>query len=234
MHVFISDAHIRKDDSPRGEKLIRFLTEMRPKLTSLYILGDLFEFWFEYNVVIPKDYFRILAALYNLIQDGIPVHYVLGNHEVMIGDFLKYFGFIVHNDTAVLTIHNKRVFLAHGHNIDKRLWTSIWQQFLTSKLNHELYRMLHPDIGVFIAQGIAYLSRKQKRSTNIAGGLEHYGLKKLNETGSGLDVVILAHSHIPEIKKYVNGKYYINTGDWIDHFSYAVMDGDNISLRYYR
>jgi UDP-2,3-diacylglucosamine hydrolase len=229
MHIFISDAHIRLDTSYRGRKLMEFLRKAKPKLQGLYILGDLFEFWFEYNIVFPKDYFQILAQLYNFVQDGIPVHYVLGNHEVMIGSFLRNFGFIVHEEHAQLMIENKRVYIAHGHLIDKRLWTTLWRKLLTSKLNHICYSLIHPDIGVFLAQGIAYLSRKQKRSPRSIAALEAYARQKLQDT----DVVMLAHTHIPVFKQYNDDHYYINTGDWITHFSYGVINRSEVALRYY-
>ena len=125
MHYFISDAHIRTDNNYRARLLIKFLRDIKSKMTHLYILGDLFEFWFEYNLVFPKDYFKTLATLYSLIQDGKKVHYVLGNHEVMIGDFLKNFGFTVHSENTVLNINGKRVFLAHGNKLDKRFFESL-------------------------------------------------------------------------------------------------------------
>lgn len=230
MHFFISDAHIRTDISYRSKMLIKFLRDIRSDMTDLYILGDLFEFWFEYNIVFPKDYFRTLAALYNLIQDGKTVHYIMGNHEVMIGRFLKEFGFVVHPEHTTLNIDGKSVLLAHGNKIDKRLWTILWEGLLTSKLNHALYSLIHPDIGVFLAQGIAYLSRKQRRSVNLINLLENYARSKLKE----VDIVILAHSHIPVFKKFPDNKYYINTGDWIEHFSYGVIDNGKVSLHYYK
>jgi len=199
-------------------------------MTHLYILGDLFEFWFEYAIVFPKDYFKTLAVLYNLIEHGKKIHYILGNHEVMIGNFLRNFGFIVHGDETVLNIDGKRIFLAHGNKIDRRFWTTLWEKLLTSKLNHALYSIIHPDIGVFLAQGIAYLSRKQRRSPRLAQSLEHYARRKLRE----VDVVILGHSHIPVFKKFQNGKYYINTGDWVDNFSYATIKKGKVSLHYYK
>jgi len=229
MHIFISDAHIRTDESPRAQMLIRFLNDIKSEVTDLYILGDLFEFWFEYNIVFPKDYFKTLATLYNLIQNKKSVHYILGNHEVTIGNFLRNFGFTVHSGDTILNIDGKCVFLAHGNKIDKRLWTAIWEGLLTSRLNHSLYSLIHPDIGVFLAQGIAYLSRKQRRSPNLIKMLERYALKKLNN----VDIVILAHSHIPVFKKYEN-KYYINTGDWIQHFSYATIGNGKVALNYYK
>lgn len=230
MNYFISDAHIRTDENYRSKLLIKFLRDIRSKMTNLYILGDLFEFWFEYNLVFPKNYFKTLAALYNLIQDGKKIHYILGNHEVMIGNFLRNFGFTVHGEDAIIDIEGKRVFLAHGNKFDKRLWNTLWDKILTSKLNHALYSIIHPDIGVFLAQGISYLSRKQHSNPELVNLLEHYAQSKLEE----VDIVILAHSHIPVLKEFRNNKYYINTGDWVKNFSYAVIDGSTISLRFYR
>lgn len=230
MHVFISDAHIRSDKNYRSKALRKFLRDISSKMTHLYILGDLFEFWFEYAIVFPKNYFKTLAVLYNLIEDGKKIHYVLGNHEVTIGNFLRNFGFIVHIDETVLNIDGKRVFLAHGNKIDKRFSTTIWEKLLSSKLNHALYSIIHPDIGIFLAQGIAYLSRKQRPNVNLTHSLENYACKKLAE----VDVVMLGHSHMPVFKEFENVKYYINTGDWVKNFSYATIDKGRVSLHYYK
>lgn len=231
MHVFVSDAHIRKDDSYRARVFARFLQEVGTDIKHLYILGDLFEFWFEYNIVFPKDYFKTLAMLYNLTKKGTTIHYILGNHEVMTGSLLKNFGFNIYRNSTTQKIDGKRVFLAHGHKVDRRLWTTTWEWFLTSEINHKLYGFLHPDIGVFLAQGIAYLSRKQRRSPSRASVLlENFARTKFEE----VDVVVLAHSHIPMFRAYDNNKYYINTGDWIKHFSYGIIDRDRITLKYYK
>ncbi len=229
MHLFISDVHIRTDNSERSRRLIKFINEFKPRISDLYILGDLFEFWFEYNLVIPKHYFRTLAALYDLIQSGRRVHYILGNHEVMIGDFLKNFGFVVHPEKVKLEIDNRIVYLAHGNKIDRRIWTRMWQMLLTSKLNHTLYSVIHPDIGIFLAQVIAFISRKQKTKPNLVHVFEEYARAKLEE----VDIVILAHTHIPDFKEFPDNKFYVNTGDWVKHFSYAVINNGKISLRYY-
>jgi UDP-2,3-diacylglucosamine hydrolase len=230
MHYFISDAHIRSDENYRSKLLVRFLHDIEPKMTHLYILGDLYDFWFEYNLVFPKKYFKTLAVLYNLIQNGKEIHYVLGNHEVMRGSFLKNFGFVVHHNHALLTIDGKRVYLTHGHKIDKRLWITLWEKLLTSRVNHTLYSVIHPDVGIFLAQGISYLSRRQQGNPNLVHLLEQYAQKKLRD----VDIVILAHSHIPVLKRFYSNKYYINTGDWIKHFSYAVIDRGRVVLRKYR
>ncbi len=232
MHVFVSDAHIRTDQSDRARRFIRFLNDMKHSFTDLYILGDLFEFWFEYDVVVPKNYFRVLATLHTLIQEGKTLHYVLGNHEVMIGDFLLNFGFRLYHHETVLEIDGRQVLIDHGHRVDQRLWSAFWTELLNSPVNRALYRFLHPDIGVFMAQGIAHLSRRQKRSAVIRSILENYARRRLREPD--VDIVLLAHSHQPVIQEPWPGKFYVNTGDWINHFSYAVIDRGKVSLEYYR
>jgi len=154
----------------------------------------------------------------------------MGNHEVMIGRFLKNFGFVVHPEQTTVKIDGKTVYLAHGNKIDRRLWTSLWEKLLTSKINHALYRLIHPDIGVFLAQGIAYLSRKQRRNPNLPKMFENHARAILKE----VDIAILAHSHIPDFKEYPGNKYYLNIGDWVSNFSYGVIDKGKVSLKYYR
>jgi UDP-2,3-diacylglucosamine hydrolase len=218
MHVFISDAHIRTDTSHRCRLLLSFLEEMRPCLTDLYIIGDLFEIWFEYDRVIPKGYFKILASLQNILDEGKDIHYLMGNHEITIGTFLRNF-----------QVDGWRVLLAHGHRVDKRLWTTVWDTLMTSRINHALYRLIHPDIGISLAQRIAFLSRKQRPSNRLGHRLEDYARRQLRD----VDIVILGHSHIPAYKEYEGNKYYINAGDWVRNFSYVVIDEDRISLEYY-
>jgi UDP-2,3-diacylglucosamine hydrolase len=230
MHIFISDAHIRTDKSERCRTLIKFLDEIRPRLSDLYIIGDLFEIWFEYKLVFPKDYFRLLASLHRILNEGKRVHYVLGNHEVAIGNFLEDFGFNVYPGPSIFRIDGRRVLLAHGNTIDKRLWTSFWENLLTSRLNHMLFRLLHPDIGIALAQSIARFSRKQQPSRKLMYMLENYAVRRLRE----VDIVILAHSHCPVFKKIQQDKYYINAGDWVKNFSYVTIEKGKISLKYYR
>ncbi len=230
MHIFLSDAHIRKDDSYRARVLLKFLKEIAPDLENLFILGDMFEFWFEYSIALPKDYFKILATFYNLHEAGIKLHYVLGNHEVLIGDFLKKLGFRVYPNQTNIELDGKSLFLAHGNRIDRRFWTVLWENLLTSKINHKLYSLVHPDVGVFLAQGVAHLSRQQPRSQQLSKILEDYAQEKLKD----FDIVILAHSHIPVFKSYSDSKYYLNTGDWVDNFSYVKLEDGTISLNYYK
>ncbi|UCF69989.1 MAG: UDP-2,3-diacylglucosamine diphosphatase [candidate division WOR-3 bacterium] len=229
MHLFISDAHISNEKNRSSRMLVRFLEEMRLHLTDLYIIGDLFEIWFDYDLVFPKGYFHILASLRSILSEGKEIHYVMGNHEIAIGDFLHDSGIIVHRGPAVFDVDGWRVLLSHGHKVDKRPWTAIWNFLLTSKVNHRLYRMLHPDIGIALAQRIALLSRKQRPSSKLLNMLEDYARRQLHD----VDIVILGHSHLPELKAYAGNKYYINAGDWVTNFSYVLIDNERVSLEYY-
>ncbi len=229
MHIFVSDAHIRSDRSRSAQKLMQFLNEKKPHMTHLYIVGDLFEFWFEYKYVLPKRYFKTLATLFNLAESGKTIHYILGNHEIMVGNLLKDYGLTVHRQPVTFTIHGRRVYVSHGHKIDKRLWSTLWERLLASKFNRSLYQLLHPDIGVVLAQSVAALSRKQPFSTDVSVVFEKYARSQLHDH----DIVILAHSHIPAFSRFDGNKYYINLGDWIEHFTYAVIDKDTVALKHY-
>ncbi|KPK68953.1 hypothetical protein AMJ87_11160 [candidate division WOR_3 bacterium SM23_60] len=229
MHIFVSDAHIRKDRDRSARMLSQFLHDMAPHMSQLYIVGDLFEFWFEYKSVPPKRYHKTLAKLCGIIQDGIPIHYLLGNHEVMVGSYLKNVGFTVHEQPTAFTIHGKRVLVAHGDKIDRRAWSTLWEYLLTSKINRSLYQLFPPDIGILIAQSVAALSRKRPFSADVSQSLEQYARSQLRVN----DVVILGHSHIPAFAELIDRKYYINLGDWIGHFTYAAIDKEKVVLERY-
>jgi len=230
MHIFLSDAHIRKDRDRSARMLSQFLRDMKPHMSQLYIVGDLFEFWFEYKSIPPKRYLKTLALLCDIIQSGIPIHYLLGNHEVMVGNYLKNVGFTVHEQPTAFTIYGNRVFVAHGDTIDRRAWSTLWEYLLTSKINRSLYQLFPPDIGILIAQSVAALSRKRPFSADVSESLEKYARTQLQDN----DIVILAHSHIPVCAEIIDRKYYINLGDWIEHFTYAAMDKTKVVLERYR
>jgi UDP-2,3-diacylglucosamine hydrolase len=209
--------------------LAQFLNTITPHMSHLYIVGDLFEFWFEYKSSAPKRYRKILTTLCNIIDNGIPIHYLLGNHEVMVGSYLENVGFTIHEQPTTFTIHGRRVLVAHGDKIDRRTWSTVWEYLLTSKVNRTLYQLLPPGIGIVIAQSVAALSRRRPFSADISATLETYARTHLQNN----DVVVLGHSHIPAFAELIDKKYYINLGDWIGHFTYASIDAEKVSLKRY-
>lgn len=229
MHIFVSDAHIRRDNDRSARMLGQFLRDMKTRMSQLYIVGDLFEFWFEYKSAVPKRYLRTLATLCDIIENGIPIHYLLGNHEVMVGTYLENAGFTIHREPTTFTIYGQRVLVAHGDKIDRRAWSTVWEYLLTSKINRSLYQLFPPDIGILIAQSVAALSRRRPFSADVSASLEKYARMQLSNN----DIVILGHSHIPAFAELINKKYYINLGDWIGHFTYAAIDAEKVVLERY-
>jgi len=225
---FISDAHLGLGDSRqekrKEDRLLSFLRFIRPAAKGLFILGDLFDFWFEYATVIPKGYHRTLAALQEFTDGGIPVHYLEGNHDFWIRDFFsKELGMTVYRDPFEIAVDGKRLYLHHGDGLaQKDLGYRIIKPILRNSMSIWLYRWLHPDIGVRIAKG---LSRKSRAYTGQKDFGEEDGMLRFatSKIESGIDIVMMGHRHKP-VKVDIGRGVYVNLGDWISANSYGVMN----------
>lgn len=218
-HYFVSDAHIGGSSPEAEERLFRFLESLRGKAESLYILGDLFEFWFEYGRAIPKPGFRALAELAELRRTGTRIGYLKGNHDFWFKDFwLRELGAVAADELDV-TLDGKRVFLAHGDTLDRAIVPRVFRILMRSRLDGWLYSLLHPDIGIGLALAVARFSRVKGVKPSLLEDMARYAGGKL---ASGFDIVIMGHSHLPEFKQLGNG-VYLNVGDWMTHFTYGVI-----------
>jgi UDP-2,3-diacylglucosamine hydrolase len=220
MYYFISDCHFRAsiEDAHRITRLLEFFETIRKNGRALFLLGDLFEFGFEYRRAIPKSHFRVLSGLYGLVRSNIPVHYLKGNHEIGQGDFLKTeLGIAVLDSPVSLTLDGKRVFLSHGDEADTSIAHRLSQKILRSRFNIFCFSLLHPDLGIRLAESIALGNRK--RGVSKREVLADYAREKIND---GYEVVILGHTHTPVLEPIGPG-YYLNTGDWITNYSYGVL-----------
>jgi UDP-2,3-diacylglucosamine hydrolase len=235
---FIADAHLGitiKADLQREELLIRFLGSIGDTASHLFILGDLFDFWIEYNRAIRPDYFMILHELKLLIDKGVSVYYVAGNHDFALGPFMqKTLGIIVAMDAIDITLQEKKLHLCHGDGvIPSETGYRFWRSVLRNPLNQRLYKMLHPSLGIGIAGIFSKTSRRlndnkytesrRREYVNVAAGL----LQK------GTDIVLMAHTHYPEIHT-LEGKIYCNIGDWMKNFTYGILENGAFSLLKYR
>lgn len=236
---FISDAHLGSDDPATEEaklgKLFRFLEMVRSDGRTLYILGDLFDFWFEYENAIPKQHLRVVFKLARLIEKGIAIHYVTGNHDFWLGDFLsREVGLTVHRDNLSITEDGLRIFLIHGDGLSPGDWKyRAFVRFpLRNKLAIFLYRLLPVDWSIPIAKAVSSRSRSHTsgRETKFLKDYEEYARTKLDE---GYDAVMIGHTHEPVFHEFDNG-IYINTGDFIDHFSYGKLSEGKLSLEFLR
>ncbi len=231
---FISDAHLgtsnTKEDRKREKRLLSFLDYVAQYGERLFIVGDLFDFWFEYRTVIPRGYTRVLCALSHLRELGKEMHYITGNHDFWMRDFLKKeLDIEIHRDEMVYTIDEKKFFIFHGDGIAKYDWGyRILKRIFRNKINIFLYSLLHPDLGVPLAKAVSSLSRGHTR--NDAPPADHdyvqFALQKFEE---GYDYAIFGHLHSPKYQAF-GQKIYINLGDWIENFTYAEYDGENVKL----
>jgi UDP-2,3-diacylglucosamine hydrolase len=186
---------------------------------SLYILGDLFEFWLEYGRAIPKLGFRALAELAELSRTGTHIGYLKGNHDFWFKDFWQRELGAEAADELDVMLDGKRVYLAHGDSLDRALVPRVFRALVRSRVNGWFYSLLHPDIGIGLAHAVASVSRAGSRKPGIVEDMAAFARGKLE---SGFDIVILGHSHVPELRQMNRGTY-LNLGDWVNHFTYGVI-----------
>ena len=231
---FISDVHLglasRQKEREKENHLLSFLASILPSTRELFVLGDLFDFWFEYGTVIPKGFHRTLAALQGFTDKSIPVHYLTGNHDFWMRDFFSQeLGIEVHREPFETSIDGKRVYLHHGDGLAQRdLGYRIIKPILRNGINIWFYKWIHPDIGVPIAKGSSRTSRKHTGQKDFGedDGMIRFAERKI---GEGMDIVVMGHRHKPAVVNIGKG-LYINLGDWISWNSYAVMKEGTMTL----
>jgi len=233
---FFSDVHLGAADKAGEEIKIQKLYALFDKIKldgeKIFILGDLFDFWFEYKHAIPNEHLRIIFRLASLVDDGREVHYITGNHDFWLGEFLsREAGITIHRDYFPINEQGKKIFLIHGDGISPSDWGyRILKNILRNPVNIWLYRKIPPDWGIPLAKYVSSSSRGYTagREPKFVKDYEIYAEKKIAE---GYDAVIIGHLHIPVFKK-MKGGVYLNSGDFIDHFSYGKLDKGNLTLEY--
>ncbi len=243
---FASDSHFgvpSKEKSLERERLfIKWLDEIKEDAAEIYLMGDLFEFWFEYKTVIQKGYVRLFGKLAEIADSGIPVYFFRGNHDVWAFDYFeKELNIKIYPDTLIKKIGNKTFFLGHGDGLGKGdNGYKFLKKIFRNRFNQWLFRWMHPDIGT--AMGLYWTEKS--RVANVNKGLEEVnraGIERISgycrsmiEKGEKIDYFIFGHIHKPNIED-INGKAkYFSIGDWITNFSYVVFDGKKVELKYFR
>ncbi len=232
--AFIADAHLGlpDDDPARHENLVSFIRMMRGHISHLYIVGDLFDFWFEYTSVVPNTAPRVVFELYNLVVSGTKVTLFGGNHDHWLGPYLSDdVGLHIVRDGLTVEHQGLRLYMHHGDGLypDDHGYR-ILKQILRSPVSIFLFRLLHPDL----ARHIARISSKTSR-TYLAppGRTDRYrevfreiADKKLSE---GFDAVVYGHSHIELLEKR-NVGHLILLGDWLTRNTYILLENGEFSL----
>ena len=235
---FFSDVHLGMrpsiEEKDRERKLISFLEHIRNDAEKIYIVGDLFDCWIEYRKVVPKGYFRTLAKLSEISESGTEVHFFSGNHDFWLNTYLRdEVGMVLHYDGFATDIGGKRFYITHGDGLSKGdLGYKIIKKILRSRVNQFLYSLIHPDIGIWLAQRSSDTSRHQgSEFSKGAIGMKNFAESKV---GEGADFVIMGHYHRPQnITVESNGRkgQYITLGDWIKHFTYGEFSGGVFTIK---
>lgn len=240
---FASDQHFgaptRELSLPREQKFLRWLDEIKKDAAVLFLVGDLFDFWFEYKTVVPKGFVRILGKLAEMRDSGIEIYFFVGNHDLWMNDYFEQeLGIPVYRDNREFTFNQKAFLIGHGDGKGpgdkgyKRM-----KKVFTHPLSKWLYRWLHPDIGVKLAQ---YLSVKNKLISGEADvkflgeeneWLIQYAKRKLQD--KHYDYLVFGHRHLPMQINVGENSQYVNLGDWIGYFTYGVFDGEQFELKKY-
>jgi len=225
-HYFVSDSHIGGGFLDAEQRLFRFLESIRGRAESLYILGDLFEFWIEYTQAIPKQGFKALAELAELRRTGTRIGYLKGNHDFWFKDFWQRELGAEAADEMDITLDGKRVYLAHGDALDRAFVPRVFRALMRSRVNGWLYSLLHPDIGIGLAQAVARTSRVTGAKPSLIEDMARFAAGKLK---SGFDIVVMGHSHVPELRRFGSG-VYMNLGNWVTDFKYGLIRDGQPSL----
>jgi UDP-2,3-diacylglucosamine hydrolase len=240
---FASDFHLGvptyEKSLEREKRIVAWLDTIQHDCEELYLLGDVFDFWFEYKTVVPRGFVRLLGKLAEISDRGIPIHYFTGNHDMWTFDYLvKEINVQLHRAPIEKTYNGKSFYIGHGDGLGPGdHGYKFIKKIFASKICQWLFARLHPNFGVGLAN---YWSRKSRIATGTVDekflGEEKEWLvihSKELLAKKHYDFLIFGHRHLP-LDISINGNSrYINLGDWIRYNSYAVFDGTNVVLNYF-
>ncbi|CAM1351872.1 UDP-2,3-diacylglucosamine hydrolase [Tenacibaculum halocynthiae] len=240
---FASDQHLgaptQEASFPREQKFVNWLNQIKDDAEAIFLLGDLFDFWFEYKTVVPKGFVRVLGKLAEIRDSGIPIYFFVGNHDLWMHDYFeKELNIPVYHSPQKFILNNKTLLIGHGDGLGphdkgyKRM-----KKVFTFPLFKWMFKWLHPDLGVRLGQ---YMSVKNKlisgdEDAKFLGEenewLVQYCKRKL-ETAH-YDYFVFGHRHLPLHIQLQEDSKYINLGDWIQYYTYGSFEKDKLTLKKY-
>jgi UDP-2,3-diacylglucosamine hydrolase len=237
---FLSDFHLGVPDYERSlvreKKIVAFLNEIQHQAAAIFIVGDMFDFWYEYKTTVPKGYTRILGKLAELTDSGIPIHFFVGNHDMwMSGYFEKELNIPVYFHPQTFTHNNKKIYVGHGDGLGPGdNGYKLLKKIFRNKWCHWAFGVLHPSVGMGVANYFSHKSKdKAAKNDQIFLGADKEWLaifcKEVLQK-EHFDFFIFGHRHLPLDLTIANNSRYINLGDWITNFTYATFDGNHAQL----
>lgn len=239
---FASDFHLgapNEESSLKREKLlVKWLEEIRSDAAEIYLVGDLFDFWFEYDTAVPRGFTRFLGKLAELSDAGIPIHVFTGNHDMwMFGYLEKELNITLYREPILREYSGKKFLIGHGDGLGPGdHGFKVIKKVFANKISQWMFAKLHPDWGIKLANYWSGTSRASNNDEVFLGEekewLFQYAQEKLKT--QPIDYFIFGHRHLPLDLKVGNSSRYINLGDWISHNTYAVFDGEKLELKKYQ
>jgi UDP-2,3-diacylglucosamine hydrolase len=241
---FASDFHLgvpNYEKSLEREKfVVKWLDQVRLDAQEIYLMGDVFDFWFEYKHAVPKGFIRLLGKIAEIVDSGIPITLFTGNHDVWMFDYLeKELGVTIHRNPITKEYNGKKFYLGHGDGLGPGDYGyKFIKKIFTSPVNQWLFARIHPNFGI----GMAHFWSRKSRASNAPKdeqfkGEEHewlavYCREVLQK--EHFDYFIFGHRHLPLDIQLDEKSRYINLGEWINHNTYAVFDGEKLELKEYK
>lgn len=243
---FASDFHLGIPDHSgslvREKRLVEWLAMAQKDAAAIFLMGDLFDFWFEYKTAIPRGYARLFGKLAEITDSGIPIHLFLGNHDMWAFSYLtQELDIQLHKHAEFFQFGGKNFYLAHGDGLGPGdHGYKFIKKVFASPFNQWLFRQLHPDFGIRMA--LFWSRRSRKVNVEKERKREDINLQYIRERITvhseavvkdhpELDYLLYGHYHCPVETRIGQQAVQIVLGDWITHFTYAVFDGEQLTLK---
>lgn len=241
---FLSDFHLGAPDAAaslqREKKIVQFLDSIKSSAAEIFIVGDIFDFWFEYKQVVPKGYVRLFGKLAEISDAGIPIHFFVGNHDMWVKNYFQQeLNMKVYMQPERFEFNGKKFYVGHGDGLGPGdHGYKFLKKIFRNPLCQWAFGMLPPAVGLGLAN---YFSRKSREAVK---DLDEHFLGEENEwlivyskevlQKEAMDYFIFGHRHLALDFKLSDKSRYINLGEWVKTFSYAEFDGNDVALKFYK
>jgi UDP-2,3-diacylglucosamine hydrolase len=241
---FASDFHLGMPDQDssleREKKIVRWLESIEDEASAIFLMGDIFDFWFEYRRVVPKGFIRFLGKLAFLADKGVKLYISTGNHDQLMFSYLKeQLNVSIHYDPQIVNLMGKNFYLDHGEHLRGGISrVKLVRGIFKNSVCQWFFSWFHPDLGVGLASYLLSKNRilKSQYDDPVPSEKNEWMInhaKYVLKIHPKIDCFIFGHLHLPLFSLLNDIIYCINLGDWITHCSYAVFDGRKIELRFY-
>lgn len=240
---FASDFHLGTDarlsSKEREKQIVAWLESIQDQADSIYLVGDIFDYWFEYGSVIPKGFSLFLGKLAELRNGGLPIYFFTGNHDMWMFDYFPdEYDIPIYRNPIQCELQGKKLFIGHGDGLGPGdTGYKVIKKVFSNALCQWCYARIHPNLGLRIMKSFSYKSRSMGSGDDVFFGVEkemliQYCERKKDEIDT--DYFVFGHRHLPlDVLLSDNKTKYFGLGDWIDYQSYGVLDNGAFSLQYF-